>query len=133
MSERMSDALAAQMITGQLSGPEAEPAPEPTEAEPARLANGMTVDEVKGAADAMGVLIRSGVRDTNAAAQVGLEGLEFTGALPTSLRLPVEEAEGLEGASGPPAPEAGDAGAEQQGTPTPDQGGGPPAGADQNG
>lgn len=51
---------------------------------------------VKQAADAMGVLIRSGVSAESAAAQVGLDGVQFTGAVPTSLRLPVSEAAGIE-------------------------------------
>jgi A118 family predicted phage portal protein len=52
--------------------------------------------ELKAAADAMGVLIRAGVKPEDAAEQVGLTGVEFTGAVPTSLRLPEADAAGLE-------------------------------------
>lgn len=57
---------------------------------------------IRAKADAMGVLIRSGVEDESAAAQVGLTGLKFTGAVPVSLRLPESEAGDLEskGAAG---------------------------------
>lgn len=55
-------------------------------------------DQVKEAADAMGVLIRAGVDPEDAAQQVGLAGLKFTGAVPTSLRLPAADANQLEGA-----------------------------------
>ncbi|WVX87991.1 portal protein [Arthrobacter phage TforTroy] len=51
---------------------------------------------LKAKADAMGILIRSGVDAENAAKQVGLEGVEFTGAVPVSLRLPQAEAAPLE-------------------------------------
>jgi hypothetical protein len=51
---------------------------------------------VKAKADAMGVLIRSGVAAESAAQQVGLTGVEFTGAVPVSLRLPESEAGSLE-------------------------------------
>lgn len=58
----------------------------------------LTPDEIKQAADAMGVLIRAGVEPNSAAARVGLTGVEFTGAVPTSLRLPSADATQLEGA-----------------------------------
>ncbi|AYN59090.1 portal protein [Arthrobacter phage Yang] len=51
---------------------------------------------MKAKADAMGVLIRSGVDAESAAKQVGLDGVEFTGAVPVSLRLPQAEAAPLE-------------------------------------
>ena len=51
--------------------------------------------DVKSRADAMGVLIRSGVDPEDAAAKVGLD-VDFTGAVPTSLRLPEAEAGRLE-------------------------------------
>lgn len=44
----------------------------------------------------MGVLIRSGVEPTDAAAQVGLGGVAFTGAVPVSLRLPESDASQVE-------------------------------------
>ncbi len=61
-------------------------------------------ESVKDKADAMGVLIRAGVEPAEAAARVGLPGLPFTGAVPTSLRLPADDADELEtkGAGGPP-------------------------------
>ncbi len=52
--------------------------------------------DVKAKADAMGVLIRAGVEPAEAAARVGFTGLGFTGAVPTSLRLPEQAASTLE-------------------------------------
>lgn len=52
--------------------------------------------DIKAKADAMGVLIRAGVDPENAADQVGLD-VDFTGAVPTSLRLPTTDAAALEG------------------------------------
>jgi hypothetical protein len=57
---------------------------------------GNTAAETKAKADAMGVLIRSGVAPDAAARLVGLEGVEFTGAVPTSLRQPEAAAAELE-------------------------------------
>jgi hypothetical protein len=51
----------------------------------------------KAKADALGALIRSGVSPETAAAKVGLSGIEFTGAVPVSLRLPEADAGVLEG------------------------------------
>lgn len=56
----------------------------------------LSPEEVRSAADAMGVLIRAGVEPAVAAQRVGLAGLEFTGAVPTSLRLPEKDAAQLE-------------------------------------
>lgn len=53
-------------------------------------------DEIKAKADAMGVLIRAGVEPADAATRVGLDGVAFTGAVPTSLRLPTADASSLE-------------------------------------
>jgi hypothetical protein len=53
--------------------------------------------EFKSKADALGVLIRAGVDPVEAANQVGLPGLDFTGAVPVSLRVPAGIAAGLEG------------------------------------
>jgi hypothetical protein len=47
--------------------------------------------------DALGVAIRAGVSPASAAEQVGLSGVDFTGAVPTSLRLPAADAAPLEG------------------------------------
>ena len=52
---------------------------------------------VKAKADAMGVLIRAGVDPVSAAAQVGMSGVDFTGAVPVSLRLPEDQANRVEG------------------------------------
>lgn len=57
---------------------------------------GTDASDVKARADAMGVLIRAGVEPDEAAERVGLPGVEFTGAMPTSLRLPAKDAAGLE-------------------------------------
>lgn len=53
-------------------------------------------DQVKKAADAMGVLIRSGVDPADAAARTGMTGLKFTGAVPVQLRMPETDANKLE-------------------------------------
>ena len=52
--------------------------------------------DLKARADALGVLVRAGMTSASAAAIVGLTGAEFTGAVPTSLRLPEAAAEKLE-------------------------------------
>lgn len=46
--------------------------------------------------DALGVAIRSGVDQEDAAARLGLAGIKFTGATPVSLRLPEAQAAALE-------------------------------------
>lgn len=46
--------------------------------------------------DALGVAVRAGVDPQDAAARLGLEGIEFTGAVPVSLRLPEADAAQLE-------------------------------------
>lgn len=46
--------------------------------------------------DALGVAIRAGVDPDNAASQLGLQGVRFTGAVPVSLRLPEAEADKVE-------------------------------------
>jgi len=55
-----------------------------------------TPEEIRAMADAMGVLIRAGASPESAAARVGLSGLTFTGAIPTSLRPPADQATQLE-------------------------------------
>lgn len=52
--------------------------------------------DVKAKADALGALIRAGVEPEDAARQVGLQGIAFTGAVPVSLRQPESEARALE-------------------------------------
>ena len=44
--------------------------------------------DVKTKAEALGMLIRSGVDPQDAADRVGLTNIDFTGAMPVSLRLP---------------------------------------------
>lgn len=51
--------------------------------------------QMKSAAEAMGILIRSGVDQEEAAARVGLAGLTFPN-LPTTIRVPETEAVGIE-------------------------------------
>lgn len=51
---------------------------------------------LKAKADAMGVLIRAGVDPEDAAAQAGLSGVTFTGAVPVSLRPVASDAARLE-------------------------------------
>lgn len=53
-------------------------------------------ETIKAKADAMGVLIRAGVDPEDAARRVGLGGTKFTGAVPSSLRLPATDASTLE-------------------------------------
>ena len=46
--------------------------------------------------DALGVAVRAGVDPADAARRLGLDGIEFTGAVPASLRMPADEASTLE-------------------------------------
>ncbi len=62
----------------------------------AGLAASEDAGAVKAKADALGVLIRAGVDPKVAAAQVGLD-VQFTGAVPVSLRLPEADAAKVEG------------------------------------
>ncbi|MFC9761657.1 phage portal protein [Rhodococcus jostii] len=57
-------------------------------------------DDLKKRADALGVLIRAGVDPVDAASRVGLDGTEFTGAIPVSLRPLASDATGLEDKGG---------------------------------
>lgn len=52
--------------------------------------------DMKAAFDALGVAIRAGVDPEDAARQLGISGIRFTGAVPTSLRMPENDATGLE-------------------------------------
>lgn len=52
--------------------------------------------DLKAKFDALGVAVRAGVDPADAARRLGLEGIKFTGAVPVSLRMPNEEATGLE-------------------------------------
>ena len=86
-AEMAAEELAATNPTGQLAQALLSAQTSPPVADPA---------EVKAKADAMGVLIRSGVEPVSAAAQVGLDDVAFTGAVPVSLRLPESETVDLE-------------------------------------
>jgi hypothetical protein len=66
-------------------------------ADPTPAVKAMDPADLKARADAMGVLIRAGVSTDSAAAQAGLSGVQFTGAVPVSLRLPEGDAATLEG------------------------------------
>jgi predicted nuclease of predicted toxin-antitoxin system len=52
--------------------------------------------DLKARFDALGVAIRSGVDPSDAASRLGLDGIEFTGAVPVSLRVPQRDAADLE-------------------------------------
>lgn len=52
--------------------------------------------DLKAKFDALGVAIRAGVDPADAATRLGLDGIRFTGAVPTSLRLPEDDAAELE-------------------------------------
>ena len=88
--------------------PETEPVEtEPVETEPVETeetvetepaTEGETAGDLKAQSDSLGVLIRAGVDPKSAARQVGMPDLEFTGAVPSSLRLTTEEADEVEGA-----------------------------------
>lgn len=56
----------------------------------------LSPEEAKARADALGVLIRAGVSPDDAARRVGLDGIDFTGAVPVSLRLPEQDARVVE-------------------------------------
>jgi len=64
---------------------------------------GAGAQDIRSQAEALGVLIRAGADPESAAAAVGLTGINFTGAVPVSLRLPETQALALEanGNAGP--------------------------------
>lgn len=64
--------------------------------QPAPAPEGDEDPTVKERADALGVLIRAGVDPEDAAQRTGLDGIEFTGAIPVSLRPKVTDAAQLE-------------------------------------
>lgn len=64
--------------------------------QPAPTPEGEEDSTVKERADALGVLIRAGVDPEDAAQRAGLDGIEFTGAIPVSLRPKVTDAAQLE-------------------------------------
>lgn len=59
-------------------------------------AQGMDPADMRQRFEALGVAIRAGVDPASAAAQLGLTGLKFTGAVPVSLRVPETQANALE-------------------------------------
>jgi Phage portal protein, SPP1 Gp6-like len=63
---------------------------------PAAAPDGSADTAMKAKFDALGIAIRSGVSPESAAAALGLPGLEFSGAIPVSLRPPKDEAQQLE-------------------------------------
>lgn len=109
-----SPADAAAWFPGFLVGPRPEPASaapvEPVEPvapadpdEPLEATEPSAADDAaatKAKADALGALVRAGATFESAAAEVGLSSLESSGAVPTTLRLPAEEADELEDAGG---------------------------------
>lgn len=64
----------------------------------AEASTGDDADAMRAKFDALGVAIRAGVDPQNAARILGLEGVEFTGAVPVSLRMPESQAADLEDA-----------------------------------
>lgn len=64
------------------------------------MGGGLDPTTIRARADALGVLVRAGVDQESAAAFLGLGGLKWTGAVPVSLRLPSQEAGGLETRTG---------------------------------
>jgi len=52
--------------------------------------------QIKAKAEALGILVRAGADAESAAESLGIEGIEFTGAVPVSLRQPETEAAKLE-------------------------------------
>lgn len=84
-------------MTGASAGEDtAQPANETTNESASEPVNALTADELKQAADALGILIRSGVDPQDAANRVGLGGVKFTGAVPVTLRMPEADAAMLE-------------------------------------
>ncbi|MFD6093984.1 hypothetical protein ACFWGN_17860 [Oerskovia sp. NPDC060338] len=81
------EALAALGQGASTTAPASEPVPPSGGEDPALL---------KIRFDALGAGIRAGVAPNDVASRVGLPGIEFTGAVPVSLRMPESEAAGLE-------------------------------------
>lgn len=105
----LADMLPTILTGARGEGPEPEVEPLTDEQQPIE---GVVVDpsqQLKAKADALGALIRSGADPEQAAEMVGLGGLEFPN-VPVTVRIPENEATGLEGAApaapaAPPAPE----------------------------
>lgn len=69
----------------------------PAQQSPAE-ADTAAADAMRAKFEALGVAIRAGVKPEDAAARLGLSGIGFTGAVPTTLRLPEGDAAKLEDA-----------------------------------
>lgn len=81
--------MRAASVLNQLANPNGEPVDgQPTEVEVAQAQ--------KERFEALGVAIRAGVDPEDAARRVGLEGIKFTGAVPSMLRVPEAESRKLE-------------------------------------
>lgn len=63
---------------------------------PAQAPDPIDIESLKAKSEAMGVLIRSGATPESAARIVGLDGIQFSGAVPVTLRVPEAKAAGLE-------------------------------------
>lgn len=57
---------------------------------------GESAADLRNSFEALGIAVRAGVDPADAARRLGLTGIKMTGAVPVSLRLPVEEANDLE-------------------------------------
>lgn len=86
------DELKAQLNTA----PTSDSSEATTETTTTAPPNEVSAAELKEKFDALGVAIRAGVSPESAAGMLGLQGVEFTGAVPVSLRMPQDEATGLE-------------------------------------
>lgn len=93
-ADRQAEALFADTLLG--VGQSAAPAPAESTAPAASTASLDEARALKEKFDALGVAIRAGVEPTEAASRLGLEGIQFTGAVPVSLRLPSADAARLE-------------------------------------
>ena len=58
--------------------------------------SGDSAEELREKFEALGVAVRAGVDPTSAAAVLGIPDIQFTGAVPVTLRMPESEAAGLE-------------------------------------
>lgn len=65
-------------------------------AEPDDSSDSSDAADLKARFDALGVAIRAGVEPADAARRLNLDGIQFTGATPVSLRQPVDEASEFE-------------------------------------
>lgn len=87
---------ATSLVSALRANADAAIAASPAVAAAASERGGIDPDAAKKQFDALGVAIRAGVDPQQAAGAVGLAGIEFTGAVPTSLRLPEKDAQVLE-------------------------------------